>query len=109
SERTVIRRDARAPRPEWRGSEFMFTSLAALLVAIGLLMAYYSKSQTLTQAEQALAAKKLIDLNTVASRDELLPALNVISDLRTRQEAADKIFARAGKLVNVGGIRHALT
>ena len=53
-----------------------------------------------------LASKKLLNLNALGAREDLLPAL--LRDPRTSasvEEAARKIYYLTGSLPNVGGIR----
>jgi cell division protein FtsW (lipid II flippase) len=89
----------------WRGREFVWTLAAALMVGAGLYLVYQAKSQALPEIEQGLASKKLLNLNALTAREELLPALSVIPSTRDRQEAARKIYYLSGSLRNVGGIR----
>ena len=58
---------------------------ASLLVAAGLLMAYAAKSQSFT-------ATGLVNLNTVASTDDLLPLLESFPNRVERQSVADGTF-----------------
>ena len=93
----------------WRSRELVWTLAASLLVGTGLYLVYQAKSQPLPAIEQGLASKKLLNLNALAAREDLLPALSVIPSTRDRQEAARKIYYLSGTLPNVGGIRAMMT
>ncbi|HEY1335891.1 MAG TPA: FtsW/RodA/SpoVE family cell cycle protein, partial [Bryobacteraceae bacterium] len=108
AERVELRR-APGRRPSWRTRELVLTVTAALAVGAGLYFVYQTKTQTLTDAEQGLANKKLINLNELGAREDLLPALSVIPDQRQRVEAARQIYYLSGQLSNVGGIRKTVT
>src|SRR5690242_14293303 len=73
SDRIVVRRGGRDPRVSWRLSEHSGIPVATLLLLIGFWTVYRSRGLILTEAEQGLAAKKLVNLNALGSRDELLP------------------------------------
>jgi cell division protein FtsW (lipid II flippase) len=96
-------------RVEWRRRELLGMLGAGLLVAIGLWQVYQSRSAALAEVEQGLAARKLLNLNNLTAREDLLPALSIIPDPRDREEAARKIYYFAGALGNVGGIRSAVS
>ena len=74
-----------------------------------LYLVYQAKSRPLAEIEQGLAAKKLLNLNDLGAREDLLPALSVIPDSRQRQETARQIYFHSGGLSHVGAIRGALT
>jgi cell division protein FtsW (lipid II flippase) len=107
-ERVELRRTTRG-RPRWRTRELLWMLAAALVVGGGLYLVYQSKTQALAEAEQGLAAKRLLNLNALGTREELLPALSVIPTSRERQEAARQIYYLSGGLPNVGGIRKVVT
>jgi cell division protein FtsW (lipid II flippase) len=108
AERTDLRRvpGRRAP---WRMQELVWTVAAALLVGAGLYLVHRARVQDFAQIEQGLAAKKLLNLNALSAREDLLPALAVIPGQRVREEAARRIYYRSGTLGNVGGIRAYVT
>ncbi len=93
----------------WRLAELAWTAAAALLVGAGLYLVYQAKAPILTQAGQGLTSKTLLNLNDLATREDLLPALRIIPDSRQRQEIARKIYYTSGGLSNVGRIRGVLT
>jgi cell division protein FtsW (lipid II flippase) len=82
---------------------------ASVLVMFGMFLLHKAKDPDLDQAETQLAAKKLLNLNALSSREDLLPALGVITSQHDREEAARKIYYLSGGLPNVGRIRSALT
>ncbi len=103
-ERTVTREMA-APRAAWRGREFLFLVVASLLVGAGLYQVHQAKSQGLGEVEAGLAAKRLLNLNELGAREELLPALTpFFPKSRERDAAARDIYYLTGSLSNVGGI-----
>ena len=73
---------------------------ASLFIAAGLLMAYAAKSQAFT-------ATDLVNVNTVASPDDLLPLLDSFSDRAERQSVADgayEFLLRKRPLANIGAL-----
>jgi hypothetical protein len=78
---------------------------AGLILLVGLVMVYRSKGPVLEEA----TANKLVNLNALGAREELLPALSVIPNQREREEAARKIYFLSGGLSNVGRIRSVVT
>jgi len=88
----------------WRITELSGTLAAGVLVAIGLYLVYQTKSQALAAVDQGLAAKQLLNLNQLNTRENLLPALGLLPDLRARQDAARQIYYVSGGLANVGAI-----
>src|SRR5215472_3690313 len=91
AERAVTHRVGRE-RATWRLTEFIWTAGAAVFVAIGLYLAYAAKAPVLDRAEAGLAAKNLLNLNDLRAREDLLPALSIVRDVRERQEVARKIY-----------------
>jgi cell division protein FtsI/penicillin-binding protein 2/cell division protein FtsW (lipid II flippase) len=78
---------------------------ALVLVGFGLSLVYRAKAPLLSEAEQGLASKKLLNLNDLSAREDLLPALTeLFPDPAERELAARKIFYVAGGLSNVGGV-----
>jgi hypothetical protein len=108
-----IERNAGSPpsrgRAGWRFRELIWLLAAALFVAGHLYLVYQAKSRPLAEIEQGLAAKKLLNLNDLGAREDLLPALSAIPDSRQRQETARQIYFLSGGLSHVGAIRGALT
>ena len=119
--KAVEREEVRRPpgrRPRWRLQELAGLLLAAVAVLVGLFQVYFAKSRDLTAIDQALASGKLLDLNTLASPNEILPFLmsrGVCSSSPPRKgqarecAAAEQIFALSRQLSNVGRIRPLMT
>jgi cell division protein FtsW (lipid II flippase) len=76
---------------------------ASLLVAGGLFLVYRAKSQEFPNV------RSLVNLNALSAREDLLPVLGMIPDVREREEAARKVYYRSGGLPNVGAVAHAFT
>jgi cell division protein FtsI/penicillin-binding protein 2/cell division protein FtsW (lipid II flippase) len=97
--------DLRRRRAGWRGREFLFTMAASLLVAVGLYQVHQAKSEGLGEVEAGLSAKRLLNLNELGGREELLPALTpFFPNSRERDVAAREIYYLTGSLPNVGAI-----
>ena len=93
------------PRGAWRWREFAGTLAAGLLVGVGLYQVQAAKSQGLGGIDQQLAARQLLNLNTVDAQEQLLPALTMWSDPAERLFVARKIYyICTGDLQNVGAI-----
>ena len=104
AERTPFAQAAR-PSAAWRTRELVWTIAASLFVAGGLYLVYRAKTSALPSVDQGLASKKLIDLNNLSAREELLPILNtIVPDARQREEAARRIYYLSGGLSNVGAV-----
>ena len=100
-------RDLPGQRGAWRGREFVFTVVASLLVAAGLFQVHKAKSEGLGEVEAGLTAKRLLNLNELGAREELIPALTpFFPNSRERDAAARDIYYLTGSLPNVGGIAH---
>jgi cell division protein FtsW (lipid II flippase) len=83
---------------------------AGLLVAGGLYFVNDAKAPELADAQRQLSARKLLNLNDLSAREDLLPALtSVIPSQKEREEAARKIYDVSGGLPNVGRIRSVVT
>src|ERR1017187_9081125 len=95
-------------RAGWRGREFLLTVVASLLVAAGLYQVHQAKSEALAEVDAGLAAKRLLNLNELGGREELLPALTpFFPNSRQRDVAAREIYYLTGTLGNVGAIARA--
>ena len=100
--------DGQRQRAVWRGREFLLTVAASLLVAGGLYQVHQAKSEGLDEVAAGLTAKRLLNLNELGGREELLPALTpVIANSAQRDVAAREIYYLTGSLSNVGGIARA--
>jgi len=100
-------RDLPGQRAAWRGREFLLTVVASLLVAAGLYQVHKAKSEGLGEVEAGLSAKRLLNLNELGAREELLPALTPFFPKSGERDAAARdIYYGSGTLPNVGGIAH---
>jgi cell division protein FtsI/penicillin-binding protein 2/cell division protein FtsW (lipid II flippase) len=100
--------DGHGRRAAWRGREFLLTVVASLLMAAGLYQVHQAKSEGLDEVEAGLTAKRLLNLNELGGREELLPALTpLIANSGQRDVAAREIYYLTGSLPNVGGIARA--
>ncbi|HUB80497.1 MAG TPA: FtsW/RodA/SpoVE family cell cycle protein, partial [Bryobacteraceae bacterium] len=108
AERKTVRKGP-ARRWAWRGRELVGLAAAGLVAAFGLYRVYQTKAPELAAAEQQIAAGKLINLNELGAREDLLPALGFVSSQKDRDETARKIYYLSGGLPNVGAIRSAVT
>jgi cell division protein FtsW (lipid II flippase) len=102
-ERAAIQQFA-APAPVWRFAELSSMLAGMILVALSLYLVYRAKTHDFPDIEKGLASKQIIDLNRLGAREDLLPALAVISDAGRREEAARRIYNLSGNLANVGAI-----
>jgi cell division protein FtsW (lipid II flippase) len=93
-----------APAPPWRLAEMAWMLAGMILVAAGLFLVYRAKTHDFADIEKGLGSKRLIDLNRLGTREDLLPPLSVISDAVRREEAARRIYNLSGRLANVGAI-----
>lgn len=76
---------------------------AALIVTGGYLV-LQAKSQSFAQVEKDLAAKQILNLNELSSREDLLPLLTMFSDPAERALVARRIYYLSGSLSNVGAL-----
>ena len=94
-----------APRAAWRSRELALGLAASLLVGAGLYLVHRAKTSGLPEIEHGLASKRLLNLNALATREELLPALTpLFPKMRERDGAARDIYYLGGGLSNVGAI-----
>ncbi|HEV3196761.1 MAG TPA: FtsW/RodA/SpoVE family cell cycle protein [Bryobacteraceae bacterium] len=107
-ERAEIRR-LPSQRAGWRVRELGWMLVVGLAVVVGLVLVYRAKSPDLSEIEKGLASKKLLNLNELSAREDLLPALGNIANQADRVDDAGKIYALSGGLPNVGHIRGLMT
>src|SRR5271157_2856590 len=98
------RPQTRRARQGWRSRELVGLLLAGSVVAPGLHLVYQAKAPALAEAAQGLAGKRLLNLNELSTREDLLPALGMIADAHVRTEVARQIYYASGSLANVGAI-----
>jgi cell division protein FtsI/penicillin-binding protein 2/cell division protein FtsW (lipid II flippase) len=87
--------EVKAPAP--RGGGLISIVCASLLVAGGLVLAYAGKTQ-------AFAGPAPVNLNTIASVDELLPILEGVPDRQAVAESTFEFLQRKRPLPNVGAL-----
>jgi cell division protein FtsW (lipid II flippase) len=92
-------------RAGWRAKELFALAAASALVAGGLFLVHKYKSAPFAEIEAGLAAKRLLNLNGLSAREELLPALvPLFPKQRDRDNAARQIYYLSGTLANDGAI-----
>src|SRR3954451_23906573 len=109
AERPAVRRGGGGPRAPWRWAELGWLAAASVVVLTGLVLVYGANNAALAEVDAGLASKRLLNLNGLGAREELLPALSIIPNQRERETTAQKIYYLSGTLSNVGRIRSALT
>lgn len=87
--------EVKAPVPRARGVVSLLC--ASVLVAGGLVLAYAGKTQ-------GLAAAAPVNLNTVASAEDLLPVLESVPDRQAVAEATYDFLQRRRPVANVGAL-----
>ncbi|PWU07615.1 MAG: hypothetical protein C5B51_09775, partial [Terriglobia bacterium] len=101
-ERTSVYR-TRHGSAAWRVRELVWIVAASVLVAAGLFLVYRAKTRDFA------AAGRLLNLNGISAREQLLPVLGMVPDTRQRQDAARRIYYLSGGLPNVGAVARILT
>ena len=93
-----------APR-EWRARELQLSLLAALVVATGLYFVHYAKTGNFSEIEKGLAARQLLNLNDLPSRESLLPVITPYFAKQSDRDAVSRnIYSLSGSYSNVGTI-----
>jgi cell division protein FtsI/penicillin-binding protein 2/cell division protein FtsW (lipid II flippase) len=104
-ERASVRQIARK-RQTWRLQELAGLVAAGALVAGGLYLVHKQKSAPLAEVEAGLSSKKLLNLNDLSTREDLMPALApLFPKVRDRENAAKAIYYLSGSLPNAGAIQ----
>jgi cell division protein FtsW (lipid II flippase)/cell division protein FtsI/penicillin-binding protein 2 len=107
-ERTVaVRIETEKVAPRERGREWPFLLGATLLVAWGLVLVFYGKTQNFAEQNARLAHGELLDLNAGPTADQIAPFLTNFRDPDERTLAAERVrdfLANAGPLPNVGAL-----
>ncbi len=96
-------------RPIERRQEFFWLAAASLVVTCGLAAVLLAKTQDFPELQQRLQHGELLNLNTIQSVDQLLPALQAIGDSNERLFVAQQMFdysERRRPLPNVGALAH---
>ena len=91
-------------RPAWRLVELAGILVAGALVGAGLYFVFHAKAGNPAEIDAGLASKKLLNLNDLSQREDLLPALTMFADPAERDLVARKIYYVSGGLANVGAI-----
>src|SRR6185369_2780576 len=89
-----------------RNLEMILTAAAAVVILLGLALAYLAMAKPLADEAAKLAAGQIVDLNDLKSPDQLLPVLDGIDGSAERAFVAQAIWKRAheGAFPNVGEI-----
>jgi cell division protein FtsW (lipid II flippase) len=91
-------------RHPWPAKTLLWLVACAELIGWGFYLILETKSQPFAQVEKDLAAKQILNLNELSSRDELLPLLAMLPIPKERTEAARGIYYLSGSVSNVGAI-----
>jgi hypothetical protein len=78
----------RNARTQTRSPEGVLLFSASVVALLGLILVYQARTHGFPDLEQQLKSKKLLNLNTVSSRAELIPFLTVFDHPADRQFAA---------------------
>ncbi|HEY4575388.1 MAG TPA: FtsW/RodA/SpoVE family cell cycle protein, partial [Thermoanaerobaculia bacterium] len=89
-----------------RNLETILLAAAAVVILLGLALAYLAMVKPLADDTAKLASGEIVDLNDLKSADQLLPVLDVIDGSAERAFVAQAIWKRAheGAFPNVGEI-----
>ncbi|MCI0419005.1 MAG: FtsW/RodA/SpoVE family cell cycle protein [Acidobacteria bacterium] len=82
----------RNARVQTRSPEGVLLVSASVVALLGLFLVYRARTYGFTGLEQQLKSKKLLNLNAVSGRAELIPFLTVFDHPADRQFAASKIL-----------------
>jgi cell division protein FtsW (lipid II flippase) len=94
------------PAPRARNTEAILLAAAAVVVLLGLALAYLAMARPLADDETQIAAGQIVNLNDLRGADQLTPVLDVFDGAAERAFVAQQIWKRAheGDLPNVGEI-----
>src|SRR3982751_5583062 len=89
-----------------RNLEALLLAAAAVVILLGLALAYLAMAKPLADDAAKLAAGGIVNLNDLKSSDQLLPVLDVVDGSAERAFVAQAIWKRAheGAFPNVGEI-----
>src|SRR3954468_2440555 len=89
-----------------RNLEMILLAAAAIVILLGLALAYLAMTKPLADDAAKLAAGQIVDLNDLKSSDQLLPVLDAVEGSAERAFVAQAIWKRAheGAFPNVGEI-----
>ena len=92
-------------RAGWRTRELLALLAAAAIAGGGLYLVHKNKAAPLAEIDAGLASKRLLNLNALSAREDLLPALApLLPKMRERDNAAKQIYYLSGSLPNAGAI-----
>lgn len=83
---------ANQPKLIERQREFRWLLGASAMVACGLGLVFFTKTQEFPELKMRLAHHELLNLNQTTSPKDLLPALDVIADQNGREAAAERVW-----------------
>src|SRR5947199_1028942 len=78
-----------------RNTEALLLAAAALVVLLGLALAYLAMVKTFAEVEPKLASGEVVNLNDLRGADQLTSALDVFAGSAERAFAAEAIWKRA--------------
>lgn len=78
------------PVPRERRKELWWLIASSLIVACALTMVCIAKTQNFAETGPRLTRGELLNLNAIASEDELLPFLQMYTNADERQQVADR-------------------
>ena len=99
----------RPRKPGERRREFFWLAGASMVVACGLAAVLLAKTQDFSGLQQRLERGDILNVNSLRSADQLLPALQAISNGNQRMSAAQEIYDYASRhrpLPNIGALAH---
>jgi cell division protein FtsW (lipid II flippase) len=76
----------------------------AALLGWGFQLILQTRSQPFAQVEKDLAARQILNLNELSTREDLLPLLTMFPNPKERADAARRIYYLSGTVSNVGAI-----
>ena len=98
-----------AKRLAARNIELAALVAASLVSALGLLLVYQADSRGLARVDEAIAARRVVDVNDVSRAEDLVPVLeSVLPDASERRFAAERIAAYATGADTPAGARRRL-
>lgn len=90
-------------KPPERRREFFWLVAASMVVTFGLVAVFFAKTQEIRESSG------LVNLNTIASPDQLLPTLRSIPEASERTTLAQRIYEYSSQhrpLPNIGSLAH---
>src|SRR5207302_11055292 len=81
------------PVPDERRREMWWLLGASLVVVAGLVLALLAKTEDFGEQQARLGRGELLDLNTAAGPQDLLPFLRVFPDSAERESMAENVWS----------------